>query len=176
MGSRAGQVVAALGFALLGACATTGSHSGHRAAEAAQPRRVKLAVLPLESDLHPRLAKTLNELFRGARVTGVDDYFVSKVTLEVVQLSIECVDPTNACYAAVGKSLGSDQLLMATVAPSGKRRDRSVRVEITLFDVATGQPVHSAQRIFKSEGDAVGGARSLVEGAIAPPGGAAEAR
>jgi hypothetical protein len=169
MGPGARQITVALAFALFGACATSSPPSARHAEGASEPHRVKLAVLPLESDLYPRLAKTLNELLRDARVSGVDDYFVSKVTLEVVQLSIECVDPTSACYSAVGKSLASDRLLMATLGPSGKRRDHSVRVEITLFDVVAGQAVHSAERVFKSEREAVNGARALVESAVAAP-------
>src|SRR5437016_672783 len=76
-------------------------------------KRVKLAVLPVESDSFPRLAASVNALLRDVQVRGVDDYFVSKVALEVVQLSIECVDSTSACMAAVGRSLASDRLLLA---------------------------------------------------------------
>src|SRR5437868_13078917 len=99
---------------LAGGCATTGSNAPPpRRAQAPPPsdNRIKLAVLPVESDVFPRTAAAINDLLRGVHVRGVDDYFVSKVALEVVQLSIECVEQTSACYAAVGKSLTAQRLL-----------------------------------------------------------------
>ncbi|HEX9102491.1 MAG TPA: hypothetical protein VF997_09815, partial [Polyangia bacterium] len=98
--------------------------------------RVKLAVLPLDTDTFPQIGASLNRALHDVKVDGVDDYFLSKVTLEVVQLSIECVQPTSECYAAVGKSLSANKLLLGHIAAVGKRRrDKSVRVTITLFDV-----------------------------------------
>src|SRR5262245_50766785 len=73
----------------------------------AMGRRMKLAVLPVESEQFPRVARGLNGVFQDVRMKGIDDYFLSRVTLEVVQLSIECVEPNSACYAAVGHSLGA---------------------------------------------------------------------
>ena len=57
--------------------------------------RVKLAVLPVDSDAYPQIAASLNNALHDVKVKGVDDYFLSKVALEVVQLSIECVQPTS---------------------------------------------------------------------------------
>src|SRR5262245_11971274 len=101
-----------------------------------EPQRTKLAVLPVESDLYPDVANSINNSLREVHVKGVDDYFLSKATLEVVQLSIECVEPTSECLVAVGKSLGANKLLVASIAPAGRRKhDKSVRVTVTLFDV-----------------------------------------
>ena len=53
-----------------------------------------------------------------------------------MQLSIECVEPTSACYTAVGRSLTAQRLLLAQVAEGApKRHDKSLRVTLTLLDV-----------------------------------------
>ncbi|MGZ3440682.1 MAG: hypothetical protein ACXVDD_14265, partial [Polyangia bacterium] len=67
----------------------------HAPAQRAEPTptapkaRVKLAVLPVDSDAFPQIAASLNNALHNVKVKGVDDYFLSKVALEVVQLSIE---------------------------------------------------------------------------------------
>ncbi|HEX6838682.1 MAG TPA: hypothetical protein VF334_19025, partial [Polyangia bacterium] len=92
-----------------------------------------------------------------------------KVTLEVVQLSIECVQPTSECYAAVGKSLSANKLLLGHIAAVGKRRrDKSVRVTITLFDVDAGEATNVVDRVFKTPDLAAAGASDLVAEAAEP--------
>src|SRR5690349_18910628 len=130
------------GHALLLAMAVAGCASSPPAKktervpeEAPARRRVKLAVLPVASDSYPRLAKGVNGLLHDIQVHGIDDYFLSKVTLEVAQLAIECVDVTNECWSAVGKSLTSDRLLLANINRVGKKRhERTVVLTITYFD------------------------------------------
>jgi hypothetical protein len=129
-------------------------------------KQLKLAILPVESDVFPRVAAGLNAHLHDIQVRGIDDYFLSKVTLEVVQLSIECVDATNACYTAVGKSLSAQRLLLAQIAPNGPRRSKSVKVTITLFDVDGGTPLRTAEQVYKTESEAVGGVEALVQQAI----------
>ena len=77
--------------------------------------RVKLAVLPVDADAFPQIAASLNNALHDVKVKGVDDYFLSKVTLEVVQLSIECVQATSECYGAAGKSLSANKLLLGHI-------------------------------------------------------------
>src|SRR3569833_3238588 len=84
--------------------------------------RIKLAVLPLENDAFPQIASSRNRALHDVKVDGVDEYFLSKVTLEVVQLSIECVQPTSECYGAVGKSLSANKLLLGLIVAVGKRK------------------------------------------------------
>jgi hypothetical protein len=145
-------------------------------------RRLKLAVLPVDNEIYPRLAKTLNGLFREVQVQGIDDYFMSKVTLEVVQLSIECVEPTSACYTMVGKSLASQRLLLAQVGPlhpapaagKSRRRDKkqqeaadgSLKVTITYFNVEDETPSNVVDGVFKTEDDAAGGLAEMVQKAV----------
>jgi hypothetical protein len=136
-----------------------------------QGPRVKLAVLPLDNRDFPGIALSLNNLLHDVKVRGVDDYFLSKATLEVVQLSIECVEQTAACYSAVGKQLGANRLLLGHItAAAGKRKhDHSVRVSITLFDVDGGEAVNEVSRIFRSPEAASQGATDLVAEATGDP-------
>ena len=132
--------------------------------------RVKLAVLPVDSDQFPQLAASLNNAFRNIKVGGVDDYFLSKVTLEVVQLSIECVQASSECYAAAGKSLSANRLLLGQIVPMGKKKkDKSVRVIIALFDVDAGEAINVVEHIYKSPELASQGAQDLTAEAVEPP-------
>ena len=141
-----------------------------QAAAPPPPRpRVKLAVLPVDSDAFPQIAASLNKALHDVKVPGVDDYFLSKVTLEVVQLSIECVQPTSECYSAAGKSLSANKLLLGHIAAVGRRRrDKSVRVTITLFDVDAGAATNVVDRVFKTPQLASQGAQDLVAEAAEP--------
>jgi hypothetical protein len=148
------------------------AHSPATRTEAPPPaKRLKLAVLPVDSDQFPQIAASLNNALHGVKVKGVEDYFLSKVTLEVVQLSIECVQPTSDCYAAVGKSLSANRLLLGQIVQLGKKkRDRAVRVTITLFDVDAGQAVNVVDHVYKTPELASQGAQELVaEVAGEPP-------
>jgi hypothetical protein len=132
--------------------------------------RVKLAVLPVDTDPFPQIAASLNRALHDVKVKGVDDYFLSKVTLEVVQLSIECVQPSSECYSAVGKSLSANKLLLGHIAQVGKKkRDKSVRVTITMFDVDAGEATNVVDRVFKTPELASQGAQDLVAEVVAEP-------
>src|SRR5207245_383383 len=158
----------ALSALLCVACA----HAPPPARAAASPppsRRTRLAILPVESDNFPELAEWVSNLLEEAHVGGVDERFQSKVTLEVVQLSIECVDSTPACYAAAGKSLGASRLLFAQIGGgAGRRRDRSVHVTVTLFDATAGTPLRVADAQYKDQNEALASVEELVGRAIAP--------
>jgi len=153
------------------ACATTGSSQrgtpNREPGGPNGPKRIKLAVLKVESDQFPALATALNTQLRDVQVKGVDDYFISKVTLEVVQLSIECVEPTPNCYAAVGKSLSAQRLLVARLLPGtpprrGRHHAAPVTVSVTQIDTEAGTTVQKAEKEFKSEQDAVQGLSQVV--------------
>ena len=61
-----------------------GAHAPSGTAQAPPPpppkARVKLAVLPVDSDAFPQIAASLNRTLHDVKVKGVDDYFLSKVT------------------------------------------------------------------------------------------------
>ena len=127
--------------------------------------KTKLAVLPAESDAFPKLAAELSRSLASAHVAGIDNTQVSKVSLEVVQLSIECVDPTTACYAAVGKSLNVNKLLFAQLAAEKKKQ---LKVTVTLFDVDTSAAAKTAEKVFATEAEASAGVGELVTEATKP--------
>jgi len=120
------------------------------------------AVLPAESDAYPIAARAATERLRRARLRGLDEPQVSKVSLEVVQLSIECVERTPACYERVGKSLipPANELLFAEIDEGPKKE--SVKVTITVFDVDTAQRKKAAIKVFASEEDVVWGVADVV--------------
>ena len=126
--------------------------------------KVKLAVLAVESDKFPKVADAATTSLAKAQVSGVDTVEISKVSLEVVQLSIECVEQTPACYEAVGKSLAANRLLFAQIAPGNpkKPRKRDVRVTITLFDVDTSAAKKTAEKLYKNEKEATDGIATLI--------------
>jgi hypothetical protein len=127
----------------------------------AAPRsKIQLAVIPAESDVFPRAAEAVSASLSSTRVAGVDATAVSKVSLEVVQLSIECVDPVDACYQAIGKSMSANRLLFARIDPGATRRQ--LRVTVTLYDVDAGSAKRTAAKLFTSEDQAVAGAAGLV--------------
>lgn len=175
----------ALLFAALAAfgCAHGSPQPGRPTTHEAAPvkPRVKLAILPVESDAFPHLAAGINTQFHDVQLTGIDDYFISKVTLEVVQLSIECTDATPECLGSVGKSLSAQRLLYGHITSTAKKptkRKVPVTVTVTLFDVDKGATVAEASRQFKSEGEAtlaIGGVLKEVVAGATGGGGAATA-
>ena len=140
-------------------------HAPPPAAPVAPAPKVHLSVMPIESAKFPRVAKAVNDALAGARVTGVDETEMSKVSLEVVQLQIECDDLTPACFQAAGKAIHADRLLFAQIAPAPKRH---VDVTVTLFDVDGSAVKTAVHDVFANEAAAVAGVGKLVTEATAP--------
>jgi hypothetical protein len=140
------------------ASVTVACHPPRKRDGSSSPNRVTLAVLPAESDAFPKAARALTESLERAQVSGIDDRNVSKVSLEVVQLSIECLEPTPACYKAVGRSLAANRLLFAQISPAPKK---AVKVSVTFFDVDAENP-RTAEKTFPNEKAATAGAPDLV--------------
>lgn len=140
---------------------------GSRPHGAAPPAgKPALAVLPAESDAFPKAAKAATEYLGRARVRGFDEPQLSKVSMEVAQLSIECVEATVSCYSAVGKELKVNQLLFAQI--ENGPRPKSLRVTVTLFDVDAAAAKRSVVKVFDDEDDASYGMRDVVEEATRP--------
>jgi hypothetical protein len=129
---------------------------------------IKLAILPVESHEFPRLAAGLNALLHDVQLKGIDDYFLSKVTLDVVQLSIECNEKSNACYTKIGKSMDAQRVLLAIITPTGpaKRKKHPVKVSITLFNVDEEHPQAERAHDYTSEDEAAAGLSALMQDAI----------
>ncbi|HEX3478188.1 MAG TPA: hypothetical protein VHT91_24370 [Kofleriaceae bacterium] len=121
---------------------------------------IRLTVIPADSDAFPRAARAMSASLSSARIAGVDATTVSRVSLEVVQLSIECVDPTDACYEAIGRSMSANRLLFARIDPGATRPQ--LRVTVTLYDVDAGSAKQTAVKLFPTEDQAVAGAAALV--------------
>jgi hypothetical protein len=132
---------------------------------APEAKPIRLAVMPAESDTFPNVAQAVSQSLAAAHVANITDTKVEKVSLEVVQLQIECIDPTAACYAAVGKSLSANKLLFAQVEPADKKQ---LKVTVTLFDVDASAPAKTAEKVFASEADANAGIAGLVTEATQP--------
>jgi len=166
--SRARTRLWLMGLALAGGCATAPTRPPTETPRpAVTPKaRLKLAVLPVEGDVFPRLAQEINDKLGKVQLSAVDDYFVSRATLEVVQLSIECVELTTACFSSVGKSLAAQRLLFAQLQGGAKRRDKSVKVVFTLFDVPSGQVARTAEKQFKNEDEAQHGFVELLDSVV----------
>ena len=130
---------------------------GH-AHPAGDPARTQLAVLPAESDAFPGVARAVNASLRAAKVKDIDETRVSKVSIEVVQLSIECVEPTNACYEAAGHSISANRLLFARIDAAA----RQLKLTVTLFDVDARAPKRTQAKVFATEAAAIQGAPALV--------------
>lgn len=120
--------------------------------------RIQLAVIPAESDAFPRLAQAVSSSLADAKVEGVDRTSISKVSLEVVQLSIECVDASDACYQAIGRSMAANRLLFARIDAAR----RQLRITVTLYDVDAKSAKRTAAKLFINEDQAVAGVAALV--------------
>jgi hypothetical protein len=131
---------------------------GHAPHPVATPiAKIKLVTLPAESDTLPEVAKATTSALAHAKVSGVDESATSKVSIEVVQLSIECVDPTAGCYEAAAKSLSAGKLLFAQIDMAGKKP----KLAITLFDAATKTP-RTTERTYDTAAAAIAGVDQLV--------------
>ena len=120
-------------------------------------RKIKLLTLPTESDAFPSIASAATAALGHAHVDGVDEEGTTKVSIEVVQLSIESWIPSASCYEAAAKSLSANKLLFAQVDVDGKKP----KVSVTLFD-RPSRAVKPIEHTFATEADAVAGLDGLV--------------
>lgn len=155
-------------FGALHGCATKAPPKGgalHR--DASLDASVRLAVMPADSLLYADVASALDEQLVRARVAGAGRALRAKVSMEVAQLALECVSPTDECYSQVGRFLQVDRLLWGQIsrdAPSS-----GVKVIVVLLDVARGMQLGRAEEVFPKTDAAIGGLRRLVDRASAPP-------
>lgn len=133
------------------------------------PPPVKSIALRVDPAGMPKVGEKLNSLLAGAHVPGATAHSQATVTIEDAQLSVECVESTAACYAAVGKSLGANRLVFAEITKGGKKKKPAgIKVTVTLFDVDAGAVTRSSDRSFKKEAEAVSAVKDLVDAALGP--------
>jgi hypothetical protein len=166
LGVGAGVVLGALA-----SCAATPPPvaSGPRAQAIAAP--VRLAVLPPDQLLDSDLAAALDERLSRAQVIGAGQMVRARVSMEVAQLSLECVSASDNCYTQVGRFLQVDRLLWGQIA-----RDPTtagLRVTVVLLDVGRGAPVGRAEGTFPQREAAIEGLQKLVDQATRVGGGPA---
>jgi len=120
----------------LGCAATVKQAPGGSGPPAASaPARARMAWMPCDARAQPELAAAVNGRLEQAKVAGVKESFQASVSMEMAQLAIECIEPTPACYRAVGHSLGADRLMWAEIDPG----DDKIRVSVMFFDVSSGE-------------------------------------
>jgi hypothetical protein len=144
--------------------------------DASEPR-VRLGVLPPDdlsfSDIATALGEPLRRVTMGTTGPSRTEVVMAKVSMEVAQLSLECVTPTNDCYAAVGKFLQVDRLLWSQLS---RDQDKTrVKVTVVLFDVGLGTGIGRAERTFPEHGAATEGLQKVVDEAMAGAHGQASA-
>lgn len=125
-----------------------------------------LVALPVESAAFPKSAKLATDLLRRARVRGFDPPTMSKVSLEVVQLSIECVDPTLDCYVAAARSLSANTILFGQIEPGP--REGELQLTVSLLDAANKRWIKRATKLFPTEDDAAYDMHLVVDEATRP--------
>jgi hypothetical protein len=162
-------------FALLGACASSAPPPIEPAVTVNAPRsapRVRVGVLPPDALPFAEVAAALGRGLEGAlsaadgkRARG-SEVVAAKVSMEVAQLSLECVSPTNDCYAAVGRFLQVDRLLWGQAVRDGDTS--SVKVTVIHLDVGRRTPLGRAERTFTDPAAAVEGLQAVVDQAMAP--------
>jgi len=125
----------------------------------------KLAWLPVDVLDAPDVARTINDHLGRLKIPGAGDSVKAAVSLEMAQLAIECTEQTPACYRAVGKSLGADQMLWGELRRSPTPK-KSIRVSLALFDVRAGTPPKRVEKTFDDPQAARAGVAALVDHAF----------
>jgi hypothetical protein len=127
------------------------------------PPPVKLAWMPLEATVSAEVASAVNQRLAALAVAGVTEKVQAPVSMEMAQLALECIDRTPACYGKVGRSVGADRLAWAELVRASKR-DASVTLRVSLFDVGGGSVVQQGARTFPNAKAAREGAAALFDG------------
>jgi hypothetical protein len=142
-------------------CASRSSPPPARTAVNVAPP-VRLTWLPAESTAGRELAKAVNENLGQVALPGTRTSMKSAVSMEVAQLAIECTDPTPTCYTAVGRSLGTDQMLWAELGAGGGSSP-DIRVALLLYDVRAGAAPRRVEQKFQSVEAVRAGVSALVD-------------
>jgi len=132
--SLVGSILLSTVILSIGACATHKPPPAQAMKPPSPPQ--KLAWMPLDPLDAPSVARAVNDTMSRTEIEGTTPAVKAAVSMEVAQLAIECIQPTPACYRAVGHSLGADRLLWAEIdraAPEDK-----IRITIVVFDVRAG--------------------------------------
>jgi hypothetical protein len=112
-------------------------------------KKIKLAVMPADKLLSPKVAEALNERLRTASVSGVGEMTNTAISMEVAGMQLDCTQPTNLCFGQIAKHFGADRLLWAEIERArGKKKKSPTIVRILLFDVQRADVIGRAEQAF----------------------------
>jgi hypothetical protein len=154
------RLAGALLLVYLGACASSEPPPVEAVRKPAPPPQ-RLAWMPLDPLAAPGVAQVVNERMSKIKPAGTSAPVKAAVSMEVAQLAIECIQPTPACYTAVGRSLNADRLMWAEVEPDDD--DDKLRLTVVLFDVRAGTAPKRVGGTFADAQAALAGAADLVD-------------
>jgi len=158
------RLAGALLLVCLGACASSEPPPVETVRKPDPPPQ-RLAWMPLDPLDAPGVAQVVNERMSKIKPAGTSATVKAAVSMEVAQLAIECIQPTPACYTAVGRSLNADRLMWAEVEPGAD--DDKLRLTVVLFDVQAGTAPKRVRGTFADVQAARAGAADLVDRAAA---------
>jgi hypothetical protein len=114
------------------------------------PRKTKLAVLPVEKMVLPKVAEALNQRLSKASVTGSETTSAS-ISMDMALLQVDCAQPSDECYGRIAKRLEADRLLWAEIehrARAKKKAASPTTIRIVLYDVDRATVVGRAEETF----------------------------
>src|SRR5262245_48546264 len=76
---------------------------------------MRLVWMPLEERKFAELATSVNDRLGHASIKGVTEVVQAPISMEMAQLTIECINRSPLCYGAVAKKLNADRLLWADI-------------------------------------------------------------
>ena len=122
--------------------------------------------VPVGSDDFPDAAKLATELLGRARLRNMPEPTLGKVPLDVIQLSIECNEPTLDCYLQVARSLHADLMIFGEITPG--KDNEEFTLTVSLLDANAKQYVKRAAKKFPSLDDAKYDMHVVVDEATKP--------
>jgi hypothetical protein len=115
------------------------------------PRKMKLAVLPAEKLVQPKVADALNERLTKASVSGVSETTTAAISMGMAMLQEECAQPGEECYGKIAHKLEADRLLWGEIEQGSrpkKKKPAPTTVRIVMFDVDKAAIVGRAEETF----------------------------
>jgi hypothetical protein len=116
------------------------------------PRKVKLAVLPTEKLVLPKVAEALNERLSKANISGVSETTAAPISMEMALLQVECAQPSDECYGRIAKRLEADRLLWGEIEQRARAKKKkapaTTTVRIVMYDVDRATIVGRAEETF----------------------------
>jgi hypothetical protein len=125
---------------------------------------VRLVWFPVDARASSKeLVTATNDQLAHLSIKEVTQVAPAPVSLEMAQLTIECIDKTPGCFSKVGRSMNADRMVWADLERGGQG---AVIVRVSLFDVTKGEIMKNANRTFPSPKEASDGVAGVVRDAL----------